>query len=78
MLVNEGVCALEHMEVRGPLSGVGSLLPLWDPGIKLGSSDLWGKVLFIKSNHFTGHQPGLVGRLGYYFLYLDFMEDKIE
>lgn len=72
------VCALEHMKVRGRLLGVNSLLPLWDPGIRLRSSDLWGKVLFMKSNHCTGPQPGLVGRLGYYFLYLDFMEDKIE
>lgn len=62
------MCASEHMEVRGQLLGLGCLLPRWDPGIKLRVLRLVGQVLFIKSNHFTGPQPRLVGRLGYYFL----------
>lgn len=39
MCVSEGM----HVEVRGQYLGVGSLLPLWDVGIKLKSSGLCNK-----------------------------------
>lgn len=45
VLVSAGMCVLrsEHTEVRDQVWGVGSLLPLWDPGMKLRSSASWGR-----------------------------------
>lgn len=39
-------CHGGHMLVRGPLMGINSVFPLWDPEAKLGLSELHGKCLY--------------------------------